>query len=192
MDTCKPQKKYFRIIFIQFLVLLTFPALSLADRFKVTRIYDGDTIRAEGHGTALRVRMVGIDAPELGTKAELRQPFGEEARDYLADLILNKHVEIIGHGYGDHNLLLGSVFLDGLNVNLEMTRAGMAEVSRDEPTIRLSYDSFIKAENEAKAARKGIWAQGKEYISPGEWRQLVRARSACALLLYGIYTQQAR
>ena len=36
-------------------LLLLFPALSLAGEFKVTRVYDGDTVKAEGHDIKFRI-----------------------------------------------------------------------------------------------------------------------------------------
>jgi endonuclease YncB( thermonuclease family) len=50
------------------LVLITF---SFAGQFKVTRVYDGDTIKAEGHDITIKVRLVGIDAPETSKKKGL-------------------------------------------------------------------------------------------------------------------------
>ena len=44
-------------------------------------IYDGDTLRLIGNERELKVRLCGIDSPELN------QPLGIEARDYLRSLI---------------------------------------------------------------------------------------------------------
>ncbi|MBU7047459.1 MAG: hypothetical protein HXS54_13580, partial [Theionarchaea archaeon] len=51
------------------------------DTILCTTIIDGDTFRLE---TGEKVRLIGIDAPELS------QPGGEESREYLTQLILNK------------------------------------------------------------------------------------------------------
>ena len=50
-----------RIITILIICLLVFPTLSLAGRFKVTKVYDGDTIMAEGHDIIIYVLLAGID-----------------------------------------------------------------------------------------------------------------------------------
>ena len=44
--------------------LLVLPVIALAGQFKVTRVYDGDTIKAQGHDIEVKVRLVGIDAAE--------------------------------------------------------------------------------------------------------------------------------
>ena len=52
---------------------------------KVERVSDGDTITAlTSEGTKLRIRLLGIDAPEIPHGKKPGQPYGEEARDYLA------------------------------------------------------------------------------------------------------------
>jgi len=37
--------------------------ISIAGQFKVTKVYDGDTVKAEGHDIEIKVRPVGIDTP---------------------------------------------------------------------------------------------------------------------------------
>ena len=72
------------------LLLLLLPTLSLAGEFKVTRVYDGDTIKAEGYDIEIKVRLVGIDAPEASRKKrEPGQPYSQQSKKYLAGLVLN-------------------------------------------------------------------------------------------------------
>ena len=61
-------KKAIKAIFFQFTFLLLLPTLCLAGEFKVTRVYDGDTLKAAGHDIEIKVRLVGIDAPETSRK----------------------------------------------------------------------------------------------------------------------------
>ena len=72
--------------------------------FKVTRVYDGDTLKAVGHDIAIKDRLVGIDIPETKKrKNKPGQPFGEKAKGFLAGMVLNKQFFIkgyYGHGYG--------------------------------------------------------------------------------------------
>ena len=77
-----------------FVFLSLFPALSVADQFKVTRAIDGDSLAAVGHDMTIDVRLVGIDAPERSHKKyEPGQPYSRQANKYLAALVLNKTVE---------------------------------------------------------------------------------------------------
>ncbi len=161
-----------KAIFI-LIAFLLIPSPSFAGQFKVTRVTDGDTLKAAGHDIEITVRLVGIDAPERGRKKnDPGQPFSTKATKFLAGLVLNKTVEIKGYGLDRYNRVLGVVFVDGTNVNLEMVKVGLAEVYRGKPAKGLDLDPYWKAEEEAKKAKRGMWALGDKYISPREWRKM--------------------
>jgi endonuclease YncB( thermonuclease family) len=61
-------RKFLKIVPFLISFLLILPFLSAAGEFKVTRFYDGDTIKAKGHDIEIKVRLVGIDAPETWRK----------------------------------------------------------------------------------------------------------------------------
>ena len=61
-----------RFRFAILIVLLTIPASAFSGQFKIIKIYDGDTVKAAGHGVEIKVRLAGIDAPE--TKKGKRKP----------------------------------------------------------------------------------------------------------------------
>lgn len=173
------------IVFFLFL-----PISSLASQFEVIKVYDGDTIKVKGYGAEIKLRLAGIDAPETSKKKTgLGQRYSQEAKEHLAGLILNKAIEIDGYGYLKGDLMLGMIFLDGKNINLEMVRAGLAEVYRVEPPKDLNLDPFFKAERQSRAEKKGIWIQGDGYVSPRTWRERQRVKSACAIILFGICEQ---
>jgi endonuclease YncB( thermonuclease family) len=48
--------------------------------------------------TKLRIRLLGIDAPEIPHGTKPGQPYGEEARDYLDHLIGGKTVRLDTYG----------------------------------------------------------------------------------------------
>jgi len=50
----------------QTLSLFFLPTIGCEGQFKVTRAYDGDTIKAEGYDIEIEVRLVGIDTPVNG------------------------------------------------------------------------------------------------------------------------------
>jgi len=89
-------------------------------------------------------------------------------------LVLNKTVDIKGYGLDRYERLLGVVFLNGKNINLEMIQAGLAEVYRGKPPGALDLGPFWQAEKEAREAKRGMWAQGEKYVSPREWRKMNR------------------
>jgi len=160
---------YLRIVLIFFI----FPAISFAGQFKVTRVTDGDTIKIRGNGTTITIRLVGIDAPEISKKKhEPGQPFSRKSTKHPAGLVLDKSAEIKSYGHDRYGRTLGVVFINGLNVNLEMVKAGLAEVYRGRPAKGFNNEPYIKAEAEARKAKLNIWSLGDQYISPKDWRRI--------------------
>lgn len=153
------------------LSLFLFPFGSYAGQFEVTWVFDGDTFKAEVNDIEIIVRFIAIDAPEISyKKGEPSQPFCNQSKKALMDLILYRTVEIKGYGLDKHNRLLAVVFLGGRNVGVEMIRQGLAEVYQGEMPDNFNIKDYKQAEFDAKTARRGMWNQGNNYVSPREWR----------------------
>ncbi len=102
--------KRFLIASITIILVFTLPFLSSAGEFKVTKVYDGDTVKAEGHDITIKVRLVGIDAPETAKgKRKPGQPYSQKAKKYLAKMVLNKVVDVKGYGLGPYTRVLGVI-----------------------------------------------------------------------------------
>ncbi|MGE3843520.1 MAG: thermonuclease family protein [Vicinamibacterales bacterium] len=149
-----------RLLFLPFVGLTTvaFAAerrLTVSESVLVQRVIDGDTIDVVGLG---RVRLLGIDAPELGRPPESAAPFARQAQEKLISLVLHRWVRL---QYEDdrldaYNRRLAYVLLEsGVLVNAEIVRAGLARVSLRRTLARV--DELTKAEAEAKAWRRGMW-----------------------------------
>ena len=119
------------------------------DTLFCTAVIDGDTFILE---TGEKVRLIGIDAPELS------QPGGEESRDYLAHLILNKGLTLKeGHEDRDkYNRLLRFVYTGDICINEEMIRQGYAEARYLTDSLRKYY---IQLEIKAETAKAGLWSE---------------------------------
>ena len=121
----------------------------------VRAVFDGDTIDVSTYG---RVRLLGIDAPEIGRGYDTPAPFGREARDRLAALVLHRWVRLEQEGqrrdaYNRH--LAYVIREDGVFVNAAMVREGLARVTARVPLARL--DELKRAEAEAQSFRRGMW-----------------------------------
>jgi len=146
-------------------LLLGSPSLSLAGQFRVTRVHDGETLRAEGHGIEIVVRLAGIEAPESPSDTEQsNHNLALAAKSWLAEMTLNKVVEIEGHGMDEMNRVLGVLLIQEVNVNLEMIKAGYAKVYRGVPPHPLYLLPYLKAEQNAKRARRGMWSNHKGLV----------------------------
>jgi len=167
----------FKIILLLLTLVLILPTLSLSADWKVIRVYDGDTIKAEGYDIEIKVRLVGIDAPEISRKKrQPGQPYSQQAKKYLADLVLNKIVDIKGYGLDRYNRILGVIYLYPRNINLEMVKAGLAEVYRGKLPRAFDAAPYQRAEVEAWKSNRGMWFLGDKYISPKEWRNMYKGK----------------
>jgi micrococcal nuclease len=156
-----------------FLILLVLPAISFAGQFTVGHVTDGDTVKVAGNDEKMTIRLVGIDAPETSKKKnEPGQPFSQKSTKHLAGLVLNKSVEIKSYGTDRYGRTLGVIFVGEKNVNLEMVKAGLAEVYRGQPAKGLDLRPYWDAETEAKKTSIGMWSLGDKYISPKKWRRM--------------------
>ena len=152
------------ILKIIFFLLLTplFPSVLLAGQFTVTHIHDGDTIGVGGRGIELKVRLVGIDAPETSNgQRNVGQPYSQQAKRYLSDLVLNKSVTVDQYGFDLNNCMLGVVYVGTKNINLEMVKAGFAEVSQGQTPKGFDLGPYRQAEKKAREEGKGMWSLGE-------------------------------
>ena len=148
----------------------------------VTKVSDGDTIHlTTPEQTKLRVRLYGIDAPETpkvnnrtGKIIKPGQPYGEEAWKALVAKIMGKQVRLEILDIDKHRRMVGIIWLGDRNINLEMIREGFAEafVEYLKPPYR---SEFIRAEQEAKSAGRGIWALSN-YERPRDFRKRLTVR----------------
>ena len=115
---------------------------------RVERVIDGDTIIV---GTN-RVRLAEIDAPEM------KEPYGQEAKVALSDMILHRTVVVTWKHRGRYRRIIGQVYLDKTWVNMELVARGAARRSR-----RYAHSEvLIRAEEAAKSVAVGIWANAAE------------------------------
>jgi len=121
----------------------------------VKAVFDGDTVdvAAVGH-----VRLLGIDAPEIGPGFDTPAPFGREARERLSGLVLHRWIRLEYEGpredvYGRRLAYL--LLDDGTVINTVLVREGLARISARLPLTRL--DELRRAEAEAQAFHRGMW-----------------------------------
>ena len=157
-------------------VLVFFGGTMIIKKLKfIAWLTDGDTIRAASDHMEIIVRLVGIDAPErLKKKGEPGQSYSRKATKYLASLVLNKAITIKEYGTDRYKRILGVVFVNGTNANLEMVKAGLAEVYRGRQPRYFNVKIYQDAEAEAQKTKRGMWVQGDKYISTRDWRKMRR------------------
>jgi micrococcal nuclease len=141
----------------------------------VERVADGDTVTViTSNQTKLRIRMLGIDAPETPKGAKFPgQPYGPEAEGYLKQLADGKRVRVEIYGVDRYKRLLSTIFIDGKDINLAMIEVGLAEVYRGPESGNPYKLQYQAAEEVARSGKKGMWVQGDAYESPRAYRKRV-------------------
>jgi endonuclease YncB( thermonuclease family) len=148
------------------LILLGGPGCTDAasDRVDRARVFDGDSFEARRvDGRRVEVRLFGIDAPER------HQAWNSRSRSALRELVEGESLRLRVVEVDRYDRLVAEVFLpDGRSVNAAQVAAGNAWVYR-----RYSNDArLIGLEEEARAARRGLWSRpAHEQIPPWEWRR---------------------
>lgn len=131
---------------------------------KVIRIVDGDTMEVLYGELPVMIRLAHIDCPEKRSK----QPFGKAAKKALSDLCFGQEVTVATGNKKDRSgrLIAEIINENGLNVNQEMVRLGMAW------HFKKYSDSQIYAdlENQARKDKIGLW-QNPTPIPPWKWRK---------------------
>ena len=121
---------------------------------KVTRVIDGDTIELE---SGVKIRYLLVDTPEVSGGVEC---FGDNAKQYNSDLVLNKTVQISYDEQCTDNFgrSLAYVTVDGQEVNSLLIQKGYACVLFIAPNGESRLEEFNALQLDAKNARRGLWS----------------------------------
>jgi endonuclease YncB( thermonuclease family) len=138
------------------------PLSALADEAagKVVRVQDGDTLTVLVDRTQLKVRLLDIDAPELG------QPFGRRSRQSLASICAERSARVVWNNKDRYGRILGQVTCAGIEANASQVRNEMAWVF-----VRYAPKNspYYALESQARTAKQGLWSDSSP-ISPWDWR----------------------
>ncbi|MDW8272683.1 MAG: thermonuclease family protein [Chitinophagales bacterium] len=133
--------------------------------YVVTHVIDGDTFWAKNKTQKVKVRLIGIDAPEMRTGYnDVLNEAGVIARNFLESLILKKEIkmEYDIDTKDRHGRTLAYVFLnDGTFVNAELLKNGYARTLTVPPNVKYA-DVFSQLQKEAIIQKKGLWASAPD------------------------------
>lgn len=164
-----------------FIVILSLPILAFLfisglcgdDVYRVKSVIDGDTIVLEDiSGT--NVRYLGIDSPEVQSLDGPGDPLSDEARRINKNLVEGKKVrlEFDEERFDPYGRTLAYVFVDGIFVNEQILRSGLAKALIIKPNDRYA-ERLLEAEKEAKDRRRGVWSDLSTLKSPEGNRNFV-------------------
>jgi micrococcal nuclease len=125
----------------------------------VTRVTDGDTFHVRYGGHDERVRLIGVDTPEVPWYGGLGECYGEEAGRYSRSRLVGRTIrlEFDVDQRDRYQRLLAYVFVGDELFNLTLVQLGYATADPVPPDTARARD-FAAAEGEARAARRGLWS----------------------------------
>ncbi len=143
------------------------------------RVVDGDTLDVG----RTRVRLEGIDAPEIAQKCQTASgedwPCGQKAASLLRSLIDQEDLACDSAGLDLYGRTLATCYEQGTNVNEAMVRAGLAWAF-----VRYSK-AYVAVEAEARTQKVGVWQRPAEApwdFRRNEWQVAeVAAPKGCAI-----------
>ncbi len=127
---------------------------------KVIAVLDGDTVLVLRERQKIKVRLADIDAPEKG------QPYGKQSRDSLRALVHKQTVRVESRAVDQYARVIGYLSKDGLDVNREQVRRGMAW----EYSHYHADKAYLALQSEAQQAKRGLWADAGPQ-APWLWRR---------------------
>jgi micrococcal nuclease len=129
---------------------------------QVIRVSDGDTlwVQPDSGGPRLKLRLEGIDAPELC------QARGDASRAALQALTFQRTLEVKIRTQDDYGRALAHLTFHGQDIGAEMVRTGQAWSYR----WRHSIGPYMQEERSARLGRRGIFSQDGGQL-PREFRQ---------------------
>jgi len=166
-------------------------AVRLPKLGRVRRALDGDTVVVRASSKNYNVRLIGVDAPELYTSAELdrdttltRQEkrtlieLGKKSAKFTDKLCRTKSCKLeydqanAAEGHRDaYGRLLAYLWIKDrkgkpILVNAQIIRQGYARAYVQYPFDKDFRDLFTRLQQEARAGRRGLWAAGVELQWP--------------------------
>jgi endonuclease YncB( thermonuclease family) len=129
-----------------------------AETVLVQRALDGDSLRlADGR----QVRLIGINAPEMGRDDRPEQPLARSTRTLLATFTEGQRValDLETERHDRYGRVLAHVRLaDGRNAAEVLLRHGLVWLVAIPPNVR-ELARFKAAEDEARLAGRGVWSE---------------------------------
>ena len=156
------QKIFIQKAFICLVVSFSVSAHAAQFAGRVVGVIDGDTIRITHNLKSVKVRLYGVDCPEI------KQTGGKAARALARRLAFGRVLLIESKGKDRYKRIIGRVYLlSGNTLSRELVKAGKCWWYRK----YAPDDQYLEElEAEAKADKRGVWAD-TDPVSPWEWRR---------------------
>lgn len=155
---------------------------------KVVRVADGDTLTLRDQGAVdggiKKIRLASIDTPEKKSGSNRPgQPYARAATKYLADRVAGEVIQLTCYEtdrYGRHICDVPLTDQPPLTtVNQALVLAGFAWANQQAGGKYLRDDRLLALQAQAKAQKRGLWAQ-PDPVAPWVWRVQCWRKGQCA------------
>ncbi|KAG1691941.1 hypothetical protein DVH05_026101 [Phytophthora capsici] len=155
---------------------------------------DGDTFRARhlplfrGAGSykgklsdhTLQIRLAGIDTPETAKFGNPGQPFGDEAKKWLASALEGRKLTLTLLHKDQYARAVCMVQYGRWpfrrDASEEILKVGLGQVYRQAGAVYGGkQEAYEKLEEKAREKKRGIWSQGKKMESSKDYKARMRA-----------------
>jgi len=121
---------------------------------------DGDTIKVNIDGKEENVRFLLVDTPETNHPRLGEQPFGQDAKSFTSTMVQSGQVQLefdISHR-DKYQRLLAYVYVDGVSVQEELLKNGLARVAYIYDPNTKYVDQYDELQKKAQKQAVGIWS----------------------------------
>ena len=139
----------------------------LGPSYRVTGVSDGDTVKVKVKGRVERVRLIGIDTPELGRAGAADQCHAREATRRMSRLVKGRRVHLqrdrTQADRDAYGRLLRYVYTGGGSDRRDVGRTLVANGHGREYTFKgrvyRHRSAHLKAQRSAQKAGRGLWGE---------------------------------
>lgn len=141
--------------------------------YALEQIFDGDSFNLRAaNGHIVRIRLAGIDAPERG------QPYSQQSKASLEAFLGSGELSLQAIKVDRFDRWIARVELNGQDAGEHQIRHGFAwffvRYKNDLPSD--TQTRYAQAEQDARAARRGLWAWEGKIEPPWKFREQERRR----------------
>ncbi len=139
---------------------------------RVIEVNSGDVITVFNLNRPVRVKLLGVDAPEMD------QAFGDVAKKHLSDLVYDKSVVVEYSGITSDGSLAGRVLLNSTDIGAQMIRDGAAwfDLHNFSRLNEADREVYQQSEQAARSERRGLW-QAENPTAPWDFVKAASVRS---------------
>ncbi|OYD09657.1 thermonuclease family protein [Paludifilum halophilum] len=127
---------------------------------ELVRVVDGDTVTVNIEGKKESVRFLLVDTPETNHPRLGEQPYGAQAKSFTKKMLNQAETVELEKDVSErdkYGRLLAYLYADGVSVQEELLKKGLARVAYIYPPNVKYVDRYRSMQEEARHKQRGIW-----------------------------------